>query len=301
MIKKYIFCCFIFILVISNCFCGELDKKFERIISKQRLQQINKTFSPDYFSDSKMEELKKVNILFSKKITLKNTDKTFYYISWTAPSEPNAIYCNVYEFSFDELIEHDSVWISRINSNNSKENNPFDMMDFKFSEFLHKPNFFKNYLDSTFYQQCESHRLENTLSYLIDLDNDGNEEIFTFVPIGASDICTSTIIYKYIKGEWKKIFDYPFPGWEDIWSYENYTKEEWYLEKMFPYDFVEYKGKVGLRIIWYDQPKWIPSQYHAQFWTYDENTTQYEILEDINTTEEDTPPDGLLFANPVKR
>lgn len=296
MIKKILLYIFILISIISKCFSRELDKKFEQIFSKQRIQQIQKNFSPNYFSDSKLEELKKVKILFSKKITLTNTDKNFYYISWTTPSEPDVIYCHLYEFTFDELSEQSSVLILKIKSNSSEENNPFDIMDYKFPEFLHKSNFFENYFNSTFSKQCESYRLEKTLSYLIDLDNDGNEEIFSFAPIGASDIYTSTIIYKYIDKEWKKIFDYPFIGWEDFWSYENYTKEEWYLKKSFSYDFIEYKGKVGLRIICYDQPKWEPSRYHAQFWAYDENIKQYELLEEIWNTEEDTPPDGLIFA-----
>ena len=293
---KILFYIIILILTISNCFCGELDEKFEHIFSKQRIQRIYKNFSSDYFSDSRIEELKTVRILYSKKIKLANTDKNFYYISWIAPSESNVIYCNLYEFSFDELFEDDSVWISRIKSDNSKENNPFDMMDYKFSNFLHKSNFFENYFNSTFSLQCESYRLENTISYLIDLDNDGNEEIFSFVPIAASDIYTSAIIYKYINEEWKKIFDYSFFGWEEFWSHEHYTQEEWYNEKNFPYDFVEYKGKIGLRIICYNDPKYRPSQYRAQFWAYDENTKQYEMLEEVWNTEEDTPPDGLIFA-----
>ena len=127
--RKILFYIIILILTISNCFCGELDEKFEHILSKQRIQRIYKNFSSDYFSDSRIEELKKVKILYSKKIKLTNTDKNFYYISWIAPSESNVIYCNLYEFSFDELFEDDSVWISRIKSDNSKENNPFDMMD----------------------------------------------------------------------------------------------------------------------------------------------------------------------------
>ena len=68
---------------------------------------------------------------------------------------------------------------------------------------------------------------------------------------------------------------------------------------MFPYDFVEYKGKTGLRIIFYDRDDYgrYPKRYYAQFWVYDEETQQYELVEDIyNEFEELTPADGLLFA-----
>ena len=91
-----------------------------------------------------------------------------------------------------------------------------------------------------------------------------------------------------------------FFGWEEFWSNENYTKEEWYNPKPFPYDFVEYKGKIGLRIICYDRPKDWPTHYHAQFWAYDEKMQKYEMLEEIWEAEEDTPPDGLIFVPPIK-
>ena len=68
---------------------------------------------------------------------------------------------------------------------------------------------------------------------------------------------------------------------------------------MFPYDFVEYKGKTGLRIIFYARDDYgrYPKRYYAQFWVYDEETQQYELVEDIyNEFEELTPADGLLFA-----
>ena len=127
-------------------------------------------------------------------------------------------------------------------------------------------------------------------------------------------------IRKYIQGEWKTVFNEPFFGmfiwnsnltdwldngpsvvipdsyWE-TWE-EAKTDEEWFTPKVFPYDFVEYKGKTGLRIIFYARDHGRdPKRYYAQFWAYDEETQQYELVEDIyNEFVEHTPADGLLFA-----
>lgn len=296
MIKKIIFYWLVFILVISNCFCGDLDKKFEEILSRQRIQNVYENSSSNYFTDSKIKQIQKIKILSSKKIILSTIDKNFYYISWYSPSEPDIIVSHVYELSSNELLEQSSIWISKLKTNNIGIDTIFDVMDHEFPGFLQKPNFFKNYVNSVFFYQCEKNRIANTLSYFIDIDNDGNEEIFTFESVAASDIYTSAIIYKYINNEWKEIFHNSYFGWEDFWDNENYTKKEWYNEKKFPYDFVEYKGKIGLRIICYDQPKDWPTQYHAQFWYFDSDTQKYEMLEEIWNTEEDTPSDGLIFV-----
>lgn len=70
MIKKIIFYWLVFILVTSNCFCGDLDKKFEEILSRQRIQNVYENSSSNYFADSKIKQIQKIKILSSKKIIL---------------------------------------------------------------------------------------------------------------------------------------------------------------------------------------------------------------------------------------
>ena len=151
---------------------------------------------------------------------------------------------------------------------------------------------------------------------LADIDADGNEEILSFGidPFNYSSVAR-LYIRKYIQGEWKTVFNEPFFG-IFIWNHnfaesldngpsavysdafikawekrrEEARADEWFTPKVFPYDFVEYKGKTGLRIIFYE---W----YYAQFWVYDEETQQYELVEDIHDESvKHTPADGLLFA-----
>ena len=255
---------------------------------------------PYDLTDQKIQEMSATKVVSTKKVILSSFDKDFYYIAWYYVYNPKVIYSYLHELSDNKLLEQSSVWIQKIEFNTDKSNHIFDMMDYRFPGFLHKPNYFSNYYDSNFYFQCEANRIENTLSYIKDIDADGNDEIFSLESIHASDTATNFIIYKYVNQEWKKVLYSAFFGWEEFWSDENYTKEEWYTPKPFPYDFVEYKGKIGLRIISYDRPKDWPTHYHAQFWAYDEKTQKYEMLEEIWEAEEYTPPEGLIFVPPIK-
>ena len=181
--------------------------------------------------------------------------------------------------------------------------------------------FFNSYEGSHFYQQLDAYKQKNCLVFIADIDADGNEEILSFGidPFNYSSVAR-LYIRKYIQGEWKTVFNEPFFG-IFIWNHnfaesldngpsavysdafikdwekteEEARADEWFTPKVFPYDFVEYKGKTGLRIVFYDEPE-SPTHYHAEFWAYDENTQQYEKLEQIWELEENTPPDGLIFA-----
>lgn len=180
--------------------------------------------------------------------------------------------------------------------------------------------FFNSYEGSHFYQQLDAYKQKNCLVFIADIDADGNEEILSF-GIDAFNYSSVARLYiqKYIQGEWKTVFNEPFFG-IFIWNHnfaesldngpsavysdafikdwektrEEARADEWFTPKVFPYDFVEYKGKTGLRIIFYARdPKW----YYAQFWVYDEETQQYELVEDIHDKSvKRTPADGLLFA-----
>ena len=185
--------------------------------------------------------------------------------------------------------------------------------------------FFNSYEGSHFYQQLDAYKQKNCLVFIADIDADGNEEILSFGidPFNYSSVAR-LYIRKYIQGEWKTVFNEPFFG-IFIWNHnfaesldngpsavysdafikdweknkEEARADEWFTPKVFPYDFVEYKGKTGLRIIFYDRDDYgrYPKRYYAQFWVYDEETQQYELVEDIyNEFEELTPPDGLIFA-----
>ena len=164
--------------------------------------------------------------------------------------------------------------------------------------------FFYNYEKSNFYKQFNSYKLNNCLVFVVDIDNDGNEEILNF---GQAEVNSPSgfVITKYTGNEWKTVFSQSYFGFYD-WNPSILTGEpngksmfhdEWFTPKPFPYDFVEYKGKIGLRIICYDRPKDWPTHYHAQFWAYNEETQKYEMLEEIWEAEEYTPPDGLIFAD----
>ena len=185
--------------------------------------------------------------------------------------------------------------------------------------------FFNSYEGSHFYQQLDAYKQKNCLVFIADIDADGNEEILSFGidPFNYSSVAR-LYIRKYIQGEWKTVFNEPFFG-IFIWNHnfaesldngpsavysdafikdwektrEEARADEWFTPKVFPYDFVEYKGKTGLRIIFYARDDYgrYPKRYYAQFWVYDEETQQYELVEDIyNEFEELTPADGLLFA-----
>lgn len=185
--------------------------------------------------------------------------------------------------------------------------------------------FFNSYEGSHFYQQLDAYKQKNCLVFIADIDADGNEEILSFGidPFNYSSVAR-LYIQKYIQGEWKTVFNEPFFG-IFIWNHnfaesldngpsavysdafikdwektrEEARADEWFTPKVFPYDFVEYKGKTGLRIIFYARDDYgrYPKRYYAQFWVYDEETQQYELVEDIyNEFEELTPADGLLFA-----
>ena len=172
----------------------------------------------------------------------------------------------------------------------------FNYLDHDEPLFLKKTVFFSNYLNSNLQKQLEKSRLRNTSAFIFDINNDNEDEVIYFGYPYTGSNPSGLSIYKYINDEWNEIFNECYFGWEEFWSDENYTKEEWFTPKPFPYDFVKYKGKIGLRIISYDKPKDWPTHYHAQFWAYDEKTQKYEMLEEIWEAEEYTPPDGLIFA-----
>ena len=172
----------------------------------------------------------------------------------------------------------------------------FDFLDHSEPLFLKKTTFFSNYFNSNLYKQLEDTRLKNTTSFICDINNDNEDELLIFGYPYTGSNPSGLSIYKYNNNSWREIFSECYFGWNDFFSDQNFSTEEWYAEKKFPYDFVEYKGKIGLRIICYDQPKDWPSQYHAQFWYFDSVTQKYEMLEEIWNTEEDTPLDGLIFA-----
>ena len=178
------------------------------------------------------------------------------------------------------------------------------------------PAFFGSYGSSNFYRQLDAYKEKCGFIYILDMDNDGYEEIVSLG--GSTDYRGNPTLFikKYINGEWKRVFDEVFFG---IYDWDPYLRnppdvgpggiypeayleaqkesleDKWFKPKIFPYDFVEYKGKTGLRIVFYDEPE-SPTHYHAEFWAYDENTQQYEKLEQIWELEENTPPDGLIFA-----
>lgn len=261
------------LLFCSNIFCNEMNQKFEKILSNHQ---------------------NNAKVIHSKKINLKNCDKDYYFINWCFVSDPKVTFSYIYEYTNQNLIENKLIWIQKNYLTDIKSNYILDDLDYFLPNFLQKSNFFSNYCKSSFYLQCENKRITDTFNYVMDIDNDGNDEILTFESIAGSDFCTFFDIYKYTDQGWTQVFREPYFGWEEF-LYQ-YKEKEWYLPKKFPYDFIEYKGKIGLRIVCYNNPKYIPTQYRAQFWAYDENTKKYEMLEEIWEEEEFTPPDGLIFA-----
>ena len=238
------------------------------------------------------KELKNDNcVSLSKQIIVLQSDSTFYLYEekqfYTILKEKDKIitettYNSQYPFSIQkQLVNEKSI---------------FNYLDHEEPTFLTRTNFFSNYFNSNICKQIENFRIPNTSSFVLDINNDNDEEILYFgYPYTGSNPSGLTI-YKYIDDVWKEVFSECYFGWDDFYNDKNFTTIEWYYPKIFPYDFIEYKGKIGLRIICYDQPKDCPSHYHAQFWVYDENIKQYEMLEEVWNTEEDTPPDGLIFA-----
>ena len=163
--------------------------------------------------------------------------------------------------------------------------------------------FFSNYENSNFYKQLNSYKMKDCLVYILDIDNDGNEDFLNF---GHADINSpwGFVIRMYIDNQWKKVFSEPYFGFYDwdkgyLWDTFDETAlyDEWFESKPFPYEFVEYKGKVGLRIVCYDRPRERPTHYHAQFWAYDEEAQEYKMLEEVAQSIERTPADGLIFAD----
>ena len=173
----------------------------------------------------------------------------------------------------------------------------FHSLDHNEPLFLGETNFFSNYFSSNLKKQLEEKRLPKTTAFIVDINKDNDDEFIEFTYPYTGSNPSGLIIYKYINGEWKEIFSECYFGWDYFYSDENYKKEEWYLPKPFPYDFVEYKGKVGLRIVCYDRPYDWPSHYHAQFWAYDEEAQEYKKLEEVWKSIGSTPADGLIFAD----
>ena len=172
----------------------------------------------------------------------------------------------------------------------------FHSLDHNEPLFLAETNFFSNYFSSNLKEQLEEKRLPKTTAFIVDINKDNDDEFIEFTYPHTGSNPSGLSIYKYINGEWKEVFCECYFGWEHFYSDENYKKEEWYQPKPFPYDFVEYKGKVGLRIVCYDRPREWPSHYHAQFWAYDEEAQEYKMLEEVWESIERTPADGLVFA-----
>lgn len=299
--------CILFFFICSHCFCGDLEMKFERMIRRQKESELREKYAKrsGRFLEQKIAELAGFQVVSSKKVNLPSSGgKDYYAISWCHSDAPKEIHTNLYELSDDALLEQTFVWIQETEpaSAETASDYMFDIMDYALPVFLRKPHFFGGYYDSRFYFQCEAGRIENTLSYFKDIDGDGNDEILSFCwahGAGApgGDYTTGFFMYKYVNNKWKNVFFSPFFGWKYFLDDENYKKEAWYQPKPFPYDFVEYKGKVGLRIVCYDSPHERPSHYHAQFWAYDEEAQEYKKLEEIWDSIKRTPADGLIFAD----
>lgn len=303
--KMKVFTVFLF-FICSNCFCDDLERKFEQMLKAQKEADFRRKYPKvsERWLEQKIKELPEVKLVSLKKINLPSFGINYYCISWCHPDNPKIIYTNLFELSDDKLLEQTFVWIQAtktgIKSVDTDSDYIFDIMDYAIPLFLRKPNFHANYYDSNFYFQCEADRIENTLTYVKDIDGDGNDEILSFCWMGGAgggDYRTGIFIYKYVNREWKKVLYAPFFGWKYFFDDENYKKEEWYQPKPFPYDFVEYKGKVGLRIVCYDLPRERPTHYHAQFWAYDEESQEYKKLEEVWESIERTPADGLIFAD----
>ena len=295
--------------VCQNCFGGDLERKFEQMLKAQKEAdfKIKSPNASDHWLEQKIKELSEIKVVSLKKIGLPSFDRDSYYaVSWCYSYNPKIIYTNLYELSDEKLLEQTFVWMqgtkTGIKSVDTDSDYIFDIMDYAIPLFLRKPNFHANYYDSNFYFQCEADRVENTLTYVKDIDGDGNDEILSFCWMGGAgggegDYRTGIFIYKYVNREWKKVLYAPFFGWKYFFDDENYKKEEWYQPKPFPYDFMEYKGKVGLRIVCYDLPRERPTHYHAQFWAYNEAAQEYKKIEEVWESIERTPADGLIFAD----
>ena len=102
-------------------------------------------------------------------------------------------------------------------------------------------------MNSNLQKQLEKSRLRNTSSFIFDINNDNEDEAICFGYSYTGSNPSGLSIYKYINGIWKEIFNECYFGWDDFYSDKNYLAEEWFAPKPFPYDFVEYKGKIGLR------------------------------------------------------
>ncbi len=185
----------------------------------------------------------------------------------------------------------------------------FSELDMPIRDSKKKLSFFTGYENSYFCKAFSDCKVEGCTVFIKDIDNDGNEEILAF-PLSANVNYPNgergLDIYKYIDNEWKIVFSKEYFGFF-AWNYPAYFSEpshddphcldpEWFEPKPFPYDFVEYKGKVGLRIVCYDRPREWSSHYHAQFWAYDEEAQEYKMLEEVWESIEHTPADGLIFA-----
>lgn len=173
----------------------------------------------------------------------------------------------------------------------------FHSLDHNEPLFLAETNFFSNYFSSNLKEQLEEKRLPKTTAFIADINKDNDDEFIEFTYPYTGSNPSGLSIYKYINGEWKEIFNECYFGWDHFYYDENYKKEEWFAPKPFPYDFVEYKGKVGLRIVCYDRPREQPTHYHAQFWAYDEEAQEYKKLEEVWESIERTSADGLIFAD----
>lgn len=242
----------------------------------------------------------KEKLVYTQYISNKTDIKKYYFSlfitnNWNYTYKRNAIHCYIYKEDDSKFENVCSVFSDKYFKELEKK--------VKTEETIYTTSFFSLYDKSKFYEQLNLFKVEDCLTYIVDLDNDGTDEILSF---GDANINApkGLMITKYINNKWTCVFSEPYFGfydWNGGFYLENKLDESafsegWLRPKPFPYDFVEYKGKIGLRIVCYDNPIYDPTHYHAQFWAYDENTKKYEMLEEIWEEEDFTSPDGLIFA-----
>lgn len=262
------------------------------VLSFPLLAQINE-------DEIKKIQPKEYSLSYVKPLKIENTSLDFYLCfflttEWDYTYERKNIVspivvCNNRKFEIDSFI------------NCNKNFNELEISIRK-NDVIKTTNFFNSYYISNFFKQVNLYKVDDFLVFILDIDYDKNEEILYFGQV-SPNTPQGLIIKKYIDKKWKTVFSQSYIGfydWNESLFLEGKSNEDsfdngWFTQKRFPYDFVEYKGKIGFRIIFYDQPKDWPTHYHAQFWSYNEELQEYEMLEEIWGAEEDTPPNGLIF------
>ena len=97
--KKILTSLFFLIFICSNCFCGDLERKFEQILSTQKEYELKKIKNDPYkmmrfpydLTDQKIREMSATKVVSTKKVILSSFDKDFYYIAWYYVYNPKVI------------------------------------------------------------------------------------------------------------------------------------------------------------------------------------------------------------------